>query len=120
MVGDSLTRAIDGRYPAWDPPAQALATLCHFAPISTDDRFQVLARTDDRCGDPQAAGSVVAREGEVVDVPAAGAGEVVFARIEGAGVSGLEKAAERPLPGRIQNGLRRRRARRSPRAGDGG
>ena len=91
VIGEYPTRTIDGRYPSWDPPGQALATLCHFQPLRTTTRFQVLGRTDDRCGEPQPAGTADAAEGEAVQVPAAGPGKVVFARIEGVGVSGLEK-----------------------------
>lgn len=91
VVGEHPTRTIDGRYPSWDPPGQALATLCHFAPLRTTSRFQVLERTEDRCGEPEPAGTVDAGSGEAVDVPAAGPGEVVFVRIGGVEVSGLEK-----------------------------
>lgn len=83
--------AIDGRYAAWDPPAQALASLCNFAPLQQTERWQVLGRIPERCEEPEAVATAEASEGAFVDVPAAGRGEVVFVRIEGAGVGGLEK-----------------------------
>jgi hypothetical protein len=85
------TADLDGRFPAWDPPEQARAVLCNFAPLDTDERWQVLGRTADRCGTPHEVGSVEAGEGEEVTVPAPGPGEAVFVRIGGAGVGGLEK-----------------------------
>jgi hypothetical protein len=91
VVGEYQTRAIDGRYPAWDPPAQALATLCHFAPLRTTRRFQVLGRTEDRCAEPTPAGAFEAATGEPVEVPRPDPGSVVFVRIEGAAPSGMER-----------------------------
>ncbi|MBA2523138.1 MAG: hypothetical protein H0V25_07365, partial [Solirubrobacterales bacterium] len=84
------TRTIDRRYPAWDPPAQALATLCNFAPLRTTKRWQLLERVPDRCAEPQPIGSVESSYGETVLVPQAPRGAVVFVRIHGAEVSGLE------------------------------
>ncbi len=82
---------LDDRFPGWDPPEQARAVLCNFAPLWEDERWQVLGRVGDRCGAERAIGSVSAAAGEAVDVPAPGPGEVVFARVHGAGVSGLER-----------------------------
>ena len=65
--------------------------LCNFVPVRTTELWQVLARVPDRCGEPQPAGSAEAGEGEPVEVPAPRRGEVVFARVEGAGVEGLER-----------------------------
>jgi hypothetical protein len=87
------TRDLDSRFPGWDPPEQARAVLCNFAPLRTTERWQVLGRVPDRCGTPRPAGSVEAAAGETVEVPAPRQGEVVFARIDGAGVEGLERVA---------------------------
>lgn len=83
--------AIDNRYPAWDPPEAALAMLCNFAPLQTTPRWQVLGRVPDRCAAPRQIGLVRTRAGQTVTVPRAGSGDVVFARIHGAGVGGLER-----------------------------
>jgi hypothetical protein len=82
---------LDGRYPGWDPPEQQRAILCNFAPLYTDELWQVLGRVPDRCGAPREVGSVSAEAGAAVQVPSPGPGEVVFVRIGGAGVSGLER-----------------------------
>ncbi|HEV7616105.1 MAG TPA: hypothetical protein VGO36_07730 [Solirubrobacterales bacterium] len=85
------TRTIDGRFPGWDPPEQARTALCDFAVVEATARWQVLARTPDRCGPSRPLGSVEASPGEAVDVPAPGPNEVVWARIDGVEVSGLER-----------------------------
>jgi hypothetical protein len=85
------TGDIDNRYPGWDPPAQERAILCNFVPLHTSARWQVLGRTSNRCSPPQLIRSVDASSGTTVRVPAPGRNEVVFVRIYGAGVSGLER-----------------------------
>jgi hypothetical protein len=85
------TADLDDRFGGWDPPEQARAVLCHFAPLWEDERWQVLGRVADRCGPERPLGSADAAAGEAVPVPAPGPGEVVFARIHGAGVAGLER-----------------------------
>ena len=54
-------------------------------------RWQVLGRTSNRCSSPQLIRSVDASPGTTVPVPEPGRNEVVFVRIYGAGVSGLER-----------------------------
>ena len=85
------TRGIDGRFPGWDPPEQARTALCHFAVVNATERWQVLARVPDRCGPSRPVGSAQASPGEAVAVPVPGPGEVVWARVEGADVSGVER-----------------------------
>jgi hypothetical protein len=85
------TRSIDNRFPGWDPPQQARIALCHFAVIEASARWQVLARTPNRCGPARSLGSVEADSGAAVEVPAPGPGEVVWARIDGVEVGGLER-----------------------------
>ncbi|MBS1675780.1 MAG: hypothetical protein JST08_00195 [Actinobacteria bacterium] len=82
---------LDNRFGGWDPPEQARAVLCNFVPLWEDERWQVLGRVPERCGTEREIGSVSAAAGEAVTVPTPGAGEVVFARIHGVGVSGLER-----------------------------
>jgi hypothetical protein len=85
------TAAIDGRYPTWDPPEAAIAMLCNFSPLHTTSRWQVLGRAADRCGQPRLMETVRSEYGRSVAVPGAAADEMVFAKIHGAGVSGLER-----------------------------
>jgi hypothetical protein len=82
---------LDDRFAGWDPPEQARAVLCNFTPLWEDERWQVLGRVPDRCGPEREVESVSAAAGEAVTVPTPGPGEVVFARVHGAGVSGLER-----------------------------
>ncbi|HNA25010.1 MAG TPA: hypothetical protein PLN08_10985 [Solirubrobacterales bacterium] len=93
-VGDNPfgpTIGLDGRFMAWDPPGQAIAELCNFRPIGESGRWQVLARTANRCGPLVPAGVVESRFGETVPVPKPGPNEVVIAKIHGAEVHGLER-----------------------------
>jgi hypothetical protein len=85
------TRSIDSRFPGWDPPAQARAVLCRFAVVRATERWQVLARRPNRCGPSRPIGSAEASPGEAVQVPAPGRDEVVWARIDGAEIGGLER-----------------------------
>jgi len=84
------TTGLDGRFLAWDPPAQAVATLCHFRTAVQSDRWQVLARTADRCGPLIPAGKVDASFGETVPVPRPGPDQVVLVKVEGTAVGVLE------------------------------
>jgi hypothetical protein len=85
------TRSIDSRFPGWDPPEQARLTLCNFAVVRATERWQVLARRPNRCGPSRPVGSAEASPGEAVEVPAPGPNEVVWARIDGVEVGGLER-----------------------------
>jgi hypothetical protein len=85
------TRGIDGRFPGWDPPRQARTALCNFAVVQASERWQVLARTPNRCGRSRPLGGIEASPGEAVKVPAPGRGEVVWARVDGVEVGGLER-----------------------------
>ena len=91
VQGDDTPRGVDDHYPSWDPPAQALATLCNFEPLTTTSAWQVLGRVPDRCGEPELIGSVDSAFGDAVTVPRPSPGRSSSLRIEGAGVSGLEK-----------------------------
>jgi hypothetical protein len=81
--------SIDGRFPAWDPPAKSLAMLCNYAPLQTIPRWQVLEKVRDRCGAPRLIASVRSRYGSTITIPSAPAGSVVYAKIAGAGDSSL-------------------------------
>jgi hypothetical protein len=83
---------LDDRFPGWDPPEQARAVFCNFSPLFTDERWQVLGRVPDRCGSARQIDTASAAAGEAVAVPRPGPHQVVFVRIGGAGVSGLERA----------------------------
>jgi hypothetical protein len=99
------TRDLDNRFPGWDPPAEARAVLCHFAPLHTTERWQVLGRVANRCGQSHLIRSMIAQPGETVAVPAAAPNEVVFVRIQGAGVGGLEKVWGLLLHARVRQAI---------------
>ncbi len=84
------SRSIEARYPAWDPPEEARAILCHFAPVRTTQQWQVLERTADRCGPEKLIASVGSGVGQRIAVPKPRPGEVVYVRIDGIDVGGLE------------------------------
>lgn len=79
------------RQPIWEPPAQNLATVCHFIPILTETPWQVLKRIPDRCHPPRLVASHTGEPGEAVPVPQAGRNELVLLDLEGAEIEGIEK-----------------------------
>jgi dolichol-phosphate mannosyltransferase len=87
-----LTPTIDGRLLQFDSPAATVEMLCRYEEIRKTTALEVLARSPDRCGEPERLATVTARSGEAVAVPAAApAGELVFARVHGAGPSAYER-----------------------------
>lgn len=82
---------IDFRSPAWDPPAQAIAMLCDYVPLRTTRRWQVLGKVANRCGPPQLINSIHGGYGQVVMLPLAQPGTVLYAKVFGAAVTGLER-----------------------------
>jgi hypothetical protein len=87
----SPTGDLDYRLQAWDPPAQALAMLCHFAALHTNAFWQVLGRVPDRCGPSRLLATIRVRNAQTISLGNAPAGSVLFVRIEGAGVTGIER-----------------------------
>lgn len=88
---NAAVRGFGGRHAAWDPPEQNLAVVCNFAPLRTTEKWQVLGRIDDRCGEPRPILSVPGGPGSVAQVPAAKPGEIVIVKIQDAAPSGIEK-----------------------------
>jgi hypothetical protein len=93
---------IDGRNPAWESPAAQREMLCHFRVPTIIGRWALLDRVAPRCGAPRALATVRAKLGRPAAVPPApDAASVVFVRIDGIAVSGLERlraALYRALP----------------------
>lgn len=96
------TLDIDSRFTGWDPPEQERAVLCNFVAVHTTERWQVLRRVPERCGEPRPAGSAEAGEGEAVAVPTPRKGEAIFVRIDGAGVGGVERIATALFHARVR------------------
>ncbi|MQA76228.1 MAG: hypothetical protein GEU88_18170 [Solirubrobacterales bacterium] len=89
--GDDPRIGVDGRFTTFDAPRETQVMLCRFRPALTSGSYQLLVRARDRCGEPRPLGTVTAAYGEQVAVPAAGGGEAVFARIDGAAAHGIER-----------------------------
>jgi hypothetical protein len=99
------TPDIDNRFMGWDPPEQARAVLCNFAPLYASERWQVLGRVPDRCGPERPVIEAQAAAGEAIPVPPPAPGHVVFVRIHGAGVSGLERVQNFLLHARSRHAI---------------
>ena len=83
--------SIDARYPGWESPAAMRAMLCNYRAVRTSPQWQLLERVDQRCGLPRLIGVVHSMTGRGIPVPPPpGPTDVVFARIDGIGVTGWE------------------------------
>lgn len=81
---------IDDRFSGWDPPAASRELLCRYRPVGVTPVWQVLYPSHERCGPSRLLRRVTAPTGRPVAVPAAPAGTVVYVRVHGIGVEGLE------------------------------
>jgi hypothetical protein len=100
--GVYLDRGNPIRSPLIDAPATYRAMLCHYRAGKVVAPWIVLERTSPRCGTPRPLAQTTAKLGEPARIPPApDANSVVFVRIDGIGVSGLEHlrtALYRALP----------------------
>jgi hypothetical protein len=97
------TPDLDGRFAGWDPPEQMRTVFCNFRPLVASVRWEVLGRTADRCGPPHLVKTVHGRYDEPIQVPTPGPGEVVYVRIHGAEVSGVERLTNFLLHARVRH-----------------
>jgi len=74
--------AIDGRNPAFEPPATQLAIECRYREVAADYVWQLLERESNRCGHLQKLGSVITGLGHWVTVPSAPPADEVVASFE--------------------------------------
>ncbi len=81
---------LDGRFTSFDAPAETRTLLCDFHPVVTTASYELLERGPDRCGAPRPVAEMTVDYGEAIHVPRARPGEAMFARIDGAGASGVE------------------------------
>ena len=85
-------RTHDGRYPGFDAPAATRAILCHFVPLRVTRRWEILGRVGNRCGPGRPLAVERAPLGVPVTVPSPPRpDELVFVRVEGVQVAGLEE-----------------------------
>jgi hypothetical protein len=80
-----------GRYPAYESPAAMIAMLCNFEAARTTSEWQVLERVPNRCGEPRPLGTETGTYGTPFALPDAPPGNIVYARVHGVDVSGLER-----------------------------
>ena len=79
------------RFRPWEQPATTLAMFCRYRPLRTTSRYQVLARSQKRCGQSRLLGSRTVAYGEDFPVPRPpGPGYVLLAEVHGAAPSGWE------------------------------
>ena len=83
--------SLDLRNAAWDMPDGIRTILCRYEQLSANSRWQVLARTQDRCGRATTIAIVRARWGQTVAVPRPSPHAAMFVRIRGVQPSGLER-----------------------------
>jgi hypothetical protein len=84
--------SIDDRFPGWESPAAMRAMLCHYRPLETTQRWQLLERSGDRCGAQWPIGVVRSMTDERIPVPSPpGPRDLVFARVDGVDVEGWER-----------------------------
>jgi hypothetical protein len=87
-----IGQTLDARNPAWESPAAMREMLCHYRAIESGPRWQLLERSPPRCGDERPLASIkVALWAPVPIPPAPDASNLVFARIDGIAVGGLER-----------------------------
>ena len=89
--GERTGASIDDRLAAWDPPAAARATLCHYRAARTTARWQVLLPSANRCGPANLLETVPATTDRPVAVPVPPPQSIVFATIDGLGVEAPER-----------------------------
>ncbi|CAN5594433.1 hypothetical protein BH10ACT2_BH10ACT2_00340 [soil metagenome] len=79
----STDPAIDGRFNLLDGPQTVAAYLCDYRSVEETERWQVLSRTDHRCGALQQISRNAIAAGETFDVPALSApNQMLFVSIE--------------------------------------
>lgn len=83
--------AIDARWPAFETPVEMVRMLCLYRATQWTENWAVLRRAPNRCGRERFLGSVVARNRESVPLPRTRPDEALVVRVEGLGISGLER-----------------------------
>jgi hypothetical protein len=74
--------SIDGRNPAFEPPATQLAIECRYHQVVGNTSWQLLERGPDRCGPLRYLGEVATGFRHWVSVPTAPAGDAIVARFQ--------------------------------------
>jgi hypothetical protein len=83
--------ALDGRWPAFESPAQMLAMFCRYRAVRWDDTWAILRHGPDRCGRERQLETVVVGNAQGVRLPPTGPNEALVVRVDGLAVSGVER-----------------------------
>ena len=89
-VSRGADSTVDDRLMAWDPPDAWREILCRYRAVRTTPRWQVLYSIGDRCGKERLLRATKSKTGAVIRVPSSPPASIVFARVRGLGVEGLE------------------------------
>jgi hypothetical protein len=82
---------IDERVPAWDSPAEMIQMFCRYRVENWDERWAVLRHGADRCGPERPLRSLTVAAGKRVPLPSTRPDEALLVRVDGLGISGLER-----------------------------
>lgn len=88
--------AIDGRQPEWEQPRTTVAMACHYEERYATERWQVLSKVPDRCGEEREL-ATVDTDGEAVPVPDGtlpDGSSIVVARVHAPGPGLLSRLLE--------------------------
>ena len=89
---DGEPLAVDHRFVWFESPAATLETACRYVAVMSNDRWEVLDRTQFACGNPELLATITAKAGEEVAVPKeTRADRFVIVRISGFPDGILEK-----------------------------
>lgn len=69
MILRQPPRAVDYRNPFFEPPETNRAIFCNYAQVSASATWQLLERTEDRCGTPRLLGRGSIAPGQSITVP---------------------------------------------------
>jgi hypothetical protein len=83
--------AIDNRWPAFESPAQMVAMFCRYRVVRWNDRWAVLRHAPNRCGRERPVSTTVVGNAGGVRLPVTEPGTALLVRVEGLGVSGVER-----------------------------
>lgn len=95
--GEVIPSTVDGRFRWFEAPETTLETFCRYRQVAASAHWQALARTGGSCGLPEPLGTVQAKAGEAVTIPA----ETRLDRFVIVRIQGLEPS----LPARIVSAL---------------
>lgn len=83
--------ALDGRWPAFESPAEMIAMFCRYRAVRWDDTWAILRRGPDRCGRERRLETVVVGNGEGVHLPPTRPNEALIVRVDGLADTGVER-----------------------------